>query len=91
VDAVREEGVCVADDRADVEIMLKVLDRNVEAVSSRVEIGDDRLSRPVPVVIENIPAISMSEQLLIQPFVLRPWTQMWSDANRSFVSHRNRS
>src|SRR5205823_1669106 len=49
-----EEGVGVAYDGADVEVVLEVLDRDVERVTSRVEVGDDRVVPPVPIAIDDV-------------------------------------
>ena len=62
VHRVRKEGVGVSHDRADVEIVLEVLDRDMKTVPSSVEICDDRLSRPVSVLIKDISAIALRKQ-----------------------------
>src|SRR5690606_41752747 len=40
----RGEGVGGADDRADIRVVPEILDRHVEGVPARVDIGDDRLA-----------------------------------------------
>ncbi len=54
-----EERVGGADDRADVEVVLPVLDRDVEVVPAGVEVGDDRLHRPVAVAVDDVAAVAL--------------------------------
>ena len=57
-----EERVGGPDDRADVEVVLPVLDRHVEVVPPGVEVGDDRLHRPVAVPVDHVPPVALGEQ-----------------------------
>ena len=60
-----EERVGRAHDRADVEVVLPVLDRDVEVVAAGVEVGDDRLQRPVAVAVHHVAPVALGEQLLV--------------------------
>ena len=60
-----EEGVGRADDRADVEVVLPVLDGDVEVVAPGVEVGHDRLDRPVAVAVDDVAAVALAEQLRV--------------------------
>ena len=58
-----QEGVGRAHDRADVEVVLPVLDGHVEVVAPGVEVGDDRLHRPVAVAVDHVAPVALGEQL----------------------------
>ena len=58
-----EERVGGAHDRADVEVVLPVLDRDVELVPAGVEVGDDRVEPPVAVAVDDVAAVPSLEQL----------------------------
>ena len=51
-----------AHDRADVEVVLPVLDRHVEVVPAGVEVGDDRLEPPVAVAVHDVAPVALGEQ-----------------------------
>ena len=55
-----EERVGGAHDRADVEVVLPVLDRDVEVVPAGVEVGDDRLHRPVAVAVDHVAPVTVA-------------------------------
>jgi Thioesterase-like superfamily len=76
----REERVRVAHDRADVEVVLPVLDRDVERVAAGVEVGDDRVPPPVAVAVNDVAAVTGGEQRRIQPGVVRPRLGVGADA-----------
>ena len=78
----REEGVGGADDGADVEVVVEVLDGDVERVPPRVEVVDDRLEAPVAVPVNDIPPVAVLEQLGIQPVVVGPRPRVRTDAHR---------
>ena len=59
------EGVGGPDHRADVEVVLPVLDRDMEPVPGPVQVRDDRLEPPVPVAVRDIAAVAVPEQLRV--------------------------
>ncbi len=67
----RLERVGRAHDRADVHVVLPVLDRDREVVAAGVEVGDDRLERPVPVAVDDVTAVAVLEQLRVEARVGR--------------------
>ncbi len=87
-----QERVGVAHDRADVEVVLPVLDRDVERVPHRVEVGHDRIDAPVPVAIDHIAAIADREQLGIETIIVGPRQRMGAHPDvveaRGVVAHR---
>ena len=75
--------------RADVEVVLPVLDRDVEVVPPGVEVGDDRLHRPVAIAVDDVAAVALGQQLrvvlLARSATPRPWPD--TDLGRP-VRHR---
>ena len=55
-----EERVRGAHDRADVEVVLPVLDGDVEGVPAGVEVGDDRLEAPVAVAVDDVAPVTVA-------------------------------
>jgi len=55
----RKKGVCVAYDCADVEVVFPILDRNVEAVASTVEVFDDRIDAPVAELVGDVSIVAV--------------------------------
>ncbi|GAB3817926.1 hypothetical protein GCM10028799_23090 [Kribbella italica] len=51
--------------------MLPVLDRDVERVPPGVQVLDDRLQPPVPVLVHHVAAVALGEQLRIEPRISR--------------------
>jgi len=82
VNGAGEERVRVADDRADVEVVLPVLDRNVEAVAACVEVVDDRLDGPVAVAVDDVAAVAIGKEFGVQSSVVGPREGMWPDTDR---------
>ena len=67
-----EERVGGAHDGADVEVVLPVLDGHVEVVPAGVEVGDDRLERPVAVAVDHVAPVALGEQLRVVLLALGP-------------------
>ena len=66
------ERVRAAHDRADVHVVLPVLDRHVERMPRLVEVGDDRRHRPVAVAVDDVAAVAVGEELTVVDRVRRP-------------------
>src|SRR5699024_6966416 len=66
------ERVRRAHHRADVEVSPPVLDRHVERVPPGVQVGDDRLQAPVPVLVDDVAPVAGGEQLGVEPVVVGP-------------------
>src|SRR5699024_3084440 len=64
--------VRVAHHRADVEVVFPVLDRHVERVPPGIQVRDDRVHGPIPVPVDDVPAIARLPHFGIQPVVVRP-------------------
>ena len=85
-----QERVGRAHDRADVEVVLPVLDRDVEVVPAGVEVGDDRLHAPVAVAVDDVAPVALGEQLgrrTARPPAARPAQGPTPDLGRT-VRHR---
>ena len=61
-----QEGVGGPHHRADVEVVLPVLDRDVERVPAGVEVGDDRVEPPVAVAVDDVAPVAVREQLGVE-------------------------
>jgi hypothetical protein len=85
-----KEGVGIANDRSNVEIVLKVLDRHVVPMALEVEICNDCLACPVPIFVQNVAPVTPIEEFRIQTRVIRPREGVGTDANFMFVSHLSR-
>src|SRR5439155_7724977 len=72
----REERIGVADDGADVEVVLPVLDRDVERMTARIEVGDDRLPSPVAVTVDDVTPVALAQQGRIEVIALGPRLRM---------------
>ena len=76
-----QESVRGTDNRPDVEVVLPVLDRYMETVTALIQIGHDRLDRPIPILIGDIARISVTQQFTVVPRIVRPIALPWSDAD----------
>ena len=74
------EGVGGAHHRADVRVVLEILDRDVQPVAGGVELGDDRLAAPVAEAVLDVAAVAVGEQLGVQARVLGPGLGVGADA-----------
>ena len=72
----RQEGVRRPHDAADVEVVLPVLDRNMEAMAMGVEVSDDRVPPPVAIAVDDVAPIAGSQKLGVQPGVVGPRLRM---------------
>ena len=72
VHGVGGEGVGAAHDRADVHVVLPVLDRDVKRVPRLIEVGDDGLHAPVAVAVDDVAAVAALEQLGVVARVVGP-------------------
>ena len=87
VHGVRKEGVRVAYDGADVEVVLPILDHDVERMPTCVEIRNDRLAGPVPIFIGHVPPIAVCEEVAVESFVCGPRLGVWSYADLTIIRH----
>ena len=81
-----EKGVRISNDRADVEIMLPILDRNVEGMPAPIEVGNDGLTAPVSIAIDHVPAVAVCQKLRIEMGVARPGCRMGTHADLFRIS-----
>ena len=81
VDGGGAEGVGVAHDRADVQVVAPVLDGHVERVPAGVEVGDDRVDRPVPVAVDDVAPVTVGEQVGVEARIVGPRPRVRPDAD----------
>ena len=62
VHGVDGERVGGAHHRADVGVVAEVLDRDVQRVPALVDVGDDRLARPVAVCVNDVAGVAVAQQ-----------------------------
>jgi hypothetical protein len=62
--------------------VLPVLDRHAKFVPPRIEVGDNRCDRPVPVLVEDVAAVTVREQVGIETRIDRPRLRVRPDADR---------
>ena len=86
-----EEGVGVADDGADVEVVLPVLDRDVETVPALVEIGDDCVAAQVAISVDDVAAVALGEQLGVIVVAGGPRAGPRADADLGVLFRHGRS
>ena len=70
VDGVDGERVGGAHHPADVGVVAEVLDRHMQRVSALVDVGDDRLTRPVPVGVDDVAGVAVAQQRRVVPRVV---------------------
>ncbi len=81
VDGRDVERVRGAHDGADVEVVLPVLDGHVQRVTSGVEVGDDRIDRPVAVAVDDVAAVAVGEQCGVEAGVVGDGADPGADAD----------
>jgi hypothetical protein len=66
VDRVGKKRVGAPDNRANVQVVLPILNRDVEAMAASVEIRDDGFHRPVAILINHIARVAVRKQFRIK-------------------------
>lgn len=75
------EGVGRANDRSDVEVVLPVLDGDMKRMPLRIEIRDDRVKSPVPVLIDDVAAVAVGQKFGVVTRIVRPGQWVWTNAD----------
>ena len=93
---VHRERVGGAHHPADVGVLAEVLDRDVEPVAPPVDVGDDRLARPVPVGVDDVAGVAVAQQIRVIARIVGQRTlpgtdSAWRDAPFSGPGGRARS
>lgn len=84
------EGIGRTDDRANVEVMLPVLDGDVESMTGVVQIGHDRVEMPIAIAIHDIASVPGCEQLGIKARIIGPRFGVRPDTDLMLVGrHRD--
>src|SRR5215831_18833646 len=84
-----QECIRGANDGADVQIVPPVLDSHGKRLPARIEIGDDRLDRPVPVAIHDIATVAVGKQFGVKARIFRPRLRMRADPDIRHDSPRS--
>ena len=88
VDLAGHERIRRAHHRPDVEVVCEVLDRDVEGIPAAVEILDDRLQAPVPVLVDDVASVTFSEQLGVVVRFVREVSHPWAHTDTGNVRLR---
>jgi hypothetical protein len=56
--------------------VLTVLDGNVKSVASGIEVGNDRVVRPVAVLVDDVAAVAVAQQVLVETRIIGPGFRM---------------
>ena len=73
------EGVRRAHHGPDVEVVFPVLDGDLQRMTPGIELGDDRVHRPIAETIDHVPAVAVGQQLRIEALIVRPRERMRTD------------
>ena len=68
--------------RADVGVVAEVLDRDVQRMPASVDVGDDRVTRPVPVCVNDVAGVAVAQQRGVVPRIVGQRTFPRADAGR---------
>src|SRR5207248_7774422 len=79
-----EERVGAADDRADVQVVRPVLDRDMERMPPGVEVSDDRVARPIAIAVDDVAPIALAQQLRVEAGIVRPRQRVWAHTHHWF-------
>ena len=79
VDGIDGEGVGGANHRSDIGVITEVLDRHVQRVSTRIDIGDDRLPPPIPIRVNDVAGITVFQQLGVVAHVVRERSRLGAE------------
>ncbi len=77
VHGVHSERIGRAHHRADVRVVAEIFDRDVQPVPAFVDVGDDRITRPIPVCVNDIAGVATTQEIRIVTRVIGwisvPW------------------
>ncbi len=82
VHGVHREGIGGAHHGADVGVAAEVLDRDVQRVPAGVDVGDDRLARPIAVRVNDVAGVAVAQQVGVIAWVIRWRARPRADARR---------
>src|SRR5204863_8890670 len=59
---------------ADVRVVAEILDRDVQRMPAPVDVGDDRFTRPVPICVNDVAGVSVTQQRGVVSRIVGPRT-----------------
>ena len=74
MDLLRQHRIRRAYHRANIQIMLPILNRHMKIMAARIQVSNNRVHRPVTILIHHVTAVTLTQQLLIPMVALRPRT-----------------
>ena len=72
MDLLRQHRIRRAYHRANIQIMLPILNRHMKIMAARIQVSNNRVHRPVTVLIHHVTAVALTQQLLIPVVALGP-------------------
>ena len=72
MDLLRQHRIRSTHHRANIQIMLPILNRHMKIMAARIQVSNNRVHRPVTVLIHHVTAVALTQQLLIPVVALRP-------------------
>ena len=72
MDLLRQHRIRSTHHRANIQIMLPILNRHMKIMAARIQVSNNRVHRPVTVLIHHVTAVALTQQLLIPMVTLRP-------------------
>jgi len=84
VDRVGKKRVCAPDNRPDIQVVLPVLNRDMEAMAASVEIRDDGFHRPIAVLINHIARVAVGEEFCVKMIAFGPRPRPGAHSMRGF-------
>ena len=72
MDLLRQHRIRSTHHRANIQVMLPILNRHMKIMAARIQISNNRVHRPVTILIHHVTAVALTQQLLIPMVTLRP-------------------
>ena len=66
--------------RPDIEIMLKIFDGDMEAMTALIELFHDGFEPPITKFIDHIAPVALLQEFQIKPSILGPRQRMWANS-----------
>ena len=72
MDLLRQHRIRGTHHRANIQVMLPILNRHMKIMAARIQVSNNRVHRPVTVLIHHVTAVALTQQLLIPVVALGP-------------------
>ena len=72
MDLLRQHRIRSTHHRANIQVMLPILNRHMKIMAARIQVSNNCVHRPVTVLIHHVTAVALTQQLLIPMVTLGP-------------------